>query len=179
MYNPTALTQRRCACTLPFSLHLTVMILGLVGVILGIVIVAVYFHIGNLWALASGALAFASGLQGVLVHNDPGSRCYNCHAILAVINLVNLAVFGVSCLFLISPFWVIWAIAAFAMELWITIVSYCCKKGVGTTTGASMELPTAQPNGVHVVQGHPANGAFESQGYASEPQGGFKQPYMP
>lgn len=178
MYNPTAQTQRRCACTLPFSLHLTVMILGIVGVILGIVIVAVYFHIANFWPLISGALAFASGQQGLLVHNDPGSRCYNCHAILALINLVNLGVFGVACLFLISPFWVIWAIAAFAVELWITIVSFCCNKGAGAPR-ASMELPTAQPNAVHVVQGHPANGTFESHGYASEPQDGFKQPYMP
>lgn len=150
--------EKRCACTLPFSLHLTVMILGIVGLILSIVAIVLNPHIIFVWPMVGGGLSFASGLQGILVR--PGSGCFNCHIVLAVFNLVNLGVFGIACLFLVTPFWVIWAIAAFAMELWVTIARFCCKTGV---VGApTMELPVAQP---HVVHGQPVAPRVYDDGY--------------
>lgn len=147
--NPPLVGQGRCACTLPFSLHLTVMILGIVGFILGIVAIILNFVAGNVWLLVSTVLVFASGLQGLLV--APGSACFTCHIILAVINLVNLGVFGVACIFLASPFWIIWVVAVFVMELWVTIARFCCTTATGTAAAAApaTELPIAQPGAVH------------------------------
>ncbi|KAG0583278.1 hypothetical protein M758_3G124600 [Ceratodon purpureus] len=177
MNNPNApvAQQGRCACTLPFSLHLTVMILGIVGFILGIIVCILYFVLGNIWLLISTILVFASGLQGLLV--VPGSGCFNCHIVLAVINLVNLGVFGVACIFLASPFWVIWVIAVFVMELWVTIARFCCKT-VGETVVVQTQLPVAQPGVVHVVQGHPTPQTYTVDPRAgAQYQEGYKQPY--
>lgn len=158
--------QGRCACTLPFSLHLTVMILGIVGFIVGIVATILYFVAGNVWLLVSTILVFASGLQGLLV--VPGSACFNCHIILAVINLVNLGVFGIACIFLASPFWIIWVVAVFVMELWVTIVRFCCNNGgQAGVQQPGTELPIANPSpAAYAVDPRPGN--YEE---------GYKQPY--
>lgn len=165
MNNPTAPLVKQGKCTLPFSLHLTVTILGIVGFILSIIVCIIVFTLGEVWALITSCLVLASGLQGLLV--VAGSSCFNCHVILAVINLVNLGVFGVACIFLASPFWIIWVVAAFVMELWVTIIRFCCKTaGEGGVT--AMELPVAQPR---TAQGTPT--------YDVDPHydDGFKQPY--
>lgn len=161
----------RCACTLPFSLHLTVMILGIVGFILGVVVTVIVFQVVSIWLLISTVLVFASGLQGLLV--VPGSGCFNCHVVLAVINLVNLGVFGVACIFLASPFWIIWVVAVFVMELWVTITRFCCKTGAHAGV-AGTELPVAMP---HVVQGQPMPPTYTVDPRGGHYQEGYKQPY--
>jgi hypothetical protein len=144
------------------------MILGIIGFILGIVL-TVFVHIAFVWLVATGILAFASGLQGILV-TQKGTAGYNCHIVLAVFNLVNLGIIGVTCIFLLSPLLVIWAIAAFVIELWVTISRFCCNTGPVTQASGAPQYATAQPAvHVHVGNGGGPRPMHPAPGYAAPP----------
>lgn len=156
--------QSRCQCTLPFSLNLTVMILGIIGFILTLVITILVFQnadwyksTGNsassakgsaIWLLLSTIVIFVSGLLGLLTRR--GTVWFGFHIVLSVINLINLGVLIVAFIFIGSAFWIIYMVAAFAFELWATILRLCCQPRNEPEMGMT-ELPLANSGG---VQGH-------------------------
>ncbi|KAG0570973.1 hypothetical protein M758_6G193100 [Ceratodon purpureus] len=176
--------RSRCECTLPFSLHLTVMILGVIGIILTIVatvLVAQFssFYKTNgthgaavgsvIWLLLTTVLIFVSGLQGILMRDS--KKWHLCFVILAVIILVDLGVLIVAFIFIASPFWIIYMIAVFVMELWVLCLRTCCKPKVVDMTAT--ELPVANPG---AAQEYSVD--MSQQGYPSTYQNnGFKAPY--
>lgn len=181
--------QSRCACTLPFSLHLTVMILGIIGFILTVAVTVLVFQnadwyssTGNsasgakgsaIWLLLSTIVIVFSGLQGLLVR--PGTIWFGCHIFLAVINLINLGVLIVAFCFIGSAFWIIYMVAVFVFELWATILRTCCKAREEPVVGMT-ELPVANPGGAqgYGVQGYavdmPVSGHPYPQTYKVDPR---------
>ena len=181
----------RCACTLPFSLHLAVLILGIIGFVLSIIVTVEAFVSNHryranaeavkysaIWLLLTTIAVCVSGLQGLLVR--PNSCCFNCHTILAVTSLVNLGVIGVSSLLVGNVFWTLYIVLVFVFELWATILRCACCKTlivpevsmVGTelpianSAGQVQDTVTAMPASVQHVVGIPA----PSQPYKQDPR---------
>lgn len=177
--------RSRCQCTLPFSLHLTVMILGIIGFIFTVVVTVLVFQSSNwykstgtnpnsakgsaIWLLLSTVVIFVSGLQGLLTR--PGIIWSSCRIFLSVINLINLGVLIVAFIFGGSSLFVIYLVAVFALELWAMILMLCCQPRKEPELGMT-ELPVANVGGVQ--QGHavdmPATGMPFQPVYKVEPR---------
>lgn len=172
--------QQQPRCTVPFSLHLTILILGTIGFTLSVAMTALVFKYsdwytrhGNdpgakqsaVWILLSTIPIMGSGVQGLLIRE--GSFWFGCHVSVAMFNLLNLGVLIAACAFVGSTFWFGYALAVFVLELWVTCVRTCGKvanEGVDMTT----ELPVANRGGVqgYAVSGYAVNMPTVGQPFA-------------
>ena len=145
--------------TLPSFLHIVLTILGVVGIIAGsfeTMWIVKYndwynmskgFMIGfSVWLLISSILIFLSGLQGSLLADDPSKLSTRLFVSLAMVVLLDVAIWIVFAFLATSPFWILYFIVVFVLEFYVLILRTCCKPRA--IQGGNVELPIVNPSNI-------------------------------